>query len=107
MKRRPLGRTGLQCSEIGLGTWAFGSPVYGAVTPREAIEVIRAAIDAGINLFDTAPLYGSAVEDGIAECVLGEALGPQRDGVLVSTKFGRTSTNPFPPRFDARELRAS
>lgn len=107
MKRRLLGKTGLQCSEIGLGTWAFGSPVYGAVASGEAGRVIREAIEAGVNLFDTAPLYGSASEDGVAERVLGATLGSHRDEVIISTKFGRTSTRPFPPRFNATELRVS
>jgi aryl-alcohol dehydrogenase-like predicted oxidoreductase len=107
MKQRPLGQTGLSISEIGLGTWAFGSPVYGATTIKESNRVIRGAVDRGITLFDTAPLYGSQTEDGVAESVLGEALGAQRDRVIISTKFGRTSTRPFPPRFNAREVRAS
>ena len=90
MKYRPLGRTGLSVSEVSLGTWAFGSPsIYGAVDTTAAHRAIRGALDAGITFFDTAPLYGTKEEDGIAEKVLGAALGADRDRVLIATKFGR------------------
>lgn len=92
MKYRILGRTGLRVSEVGLGTWAFGSPVYGSVGESDATRAIRGALDAGINFFDTAPLYGTPQEDGIAERVLGAALGADRDRVTIATKFGRYPT---------------
>lgn len=92
MKYRSLGRTGIQVSEVSLGTWAFGSPVYGSVGASDASRAIRGALDAGINFFDTAPLYGSPDEDGIAEKVLGQALGADRDRVSIATKFGRYPT---------------
>ncbi len=106
MKQRPLGRTGLSVSEVSLGTWAFGSPsIYGAVDAAEAQRAIRGALDAGITFFDTAPLYGTKEEDGIAERVLGAALGADRDRVVVATKFGRyhsrVHTNEF---FDAASV---
>lgn len=89
MKYRSLGRTGLQVSEVSLGTWAFGAPVYGSVGAGDAHKAIRGALDAGITFFDTAPLYGTKDEDGIAEKVLGQALGADRDRVSIATKFGR------------------
>ncbi|MFI5356623.1 MAG: aldo/keto reductase [Opitutales bacterium] len=92
MNTRTLGRTGIKVSEVSLGTWAFGSPVYGSVGADDARRAIRGALDAGINFFDTAPLYGSKDEDGIAEKVLGQALGADRDRVSISTKFGRYPT---------------
>jgi aryl-alcohol dehydrogenase-like predicted oxidoreductase len=92
MKYRSLGRTGMKVSEIGLGTWAFGSPVYGSVGAVDAQRAIRGALNSGITFFDTAPLYGSKEEDGIAEKVLGQALGADRDKVSISTKFGRYPT---------------
>lgn len=92
MNYRTLGRTGLRVSEVSLGTWAFGSPIYGAVGNDEARRAIRGALDAGINFFDTAPLYGTDKEDGIAEKVLGAALGAERDRVCIATKFGRYPT---------------
>jgi aryl-alcohol dehydrogenase-like predicted oxidoreductase len=90
MNYRPLGRTGLNVSEVSLGTWAFGSPsIYGAVDSGDANRAIRGALDAGINFFDTAPLYGTKEADGIAERVLGQALGADREKVTIATKFGR------------------
>ena len=89
MNTRTLGRTGLEVSEIGLGTWAFNSRIYGEVDNREAIRSIRTALDLGINFFDTAPLYGVGREDGVAERVLGQGLGADRDRAIISTKFGR------------------
>lgn len=107
MNYRTLGRTGLRCSEVGLGTWAFASQIYGDVSERDARETIRAALDLGVNLFDTAPLYGSAERDGIAEVILGRALGADRERVLISTKFGRYATEGAAPHFHARRARAS
>lgn len=92
MKYRMLGRTGIEVSEVGLGTWSFASRAYGDVDRGEAEGVVGRALDGGINLFDTAPLYGSPQEDGISERILGAALGDSRDQVLISTKFGRASS---------------
>lgn len=92
MKYRSLGRTQLECSAIGLGTWAFNSAVYGDVDERSALDTIAAGLDVGINFFDTAPLYGSKERDGIAEEILGKGLRGVRDRVVVSSKFGRKPT---------------
>lgn len=92
LARRKLGRSGLECSAVSLGTWAFNSVVYGPVGDADARETVRRALDEGITLFDTAPLYGTRERDGIAEEVLGRALGGDREGVLLSTKFGRRAT---------------
>ncbi len=89
MKYRKLGRTGLEVSEISLGTWAFGNNVYGGVAEKDGINTIHAGIDLGINLFDTAPQYGTDKQDGVAEIVLGKALKGKRDKVHISSKFGR------------------
>lgn len=107
MNYRKLGRTGLDVSEIGLGTWALGSRVYGEVEDDAPEKLIGSALEQGINFFDTAPLYGTEEEDGVAESVLGTALGKRRDDVLISSKFGRTATNVMPGRFTAAEARAS
>jgi len=92
MKYRKLGRTGLEISEIGLGTWAFGNNVYGGVDEKTGINTIHAGIDLGVNIFDTAPQYGTPHQDGVAEIVLGKALKGKRDKACVSTKFGRNPT---------------
>ncbi len=106
MKTRKLGRSGLRVSEIGLGTWSFASRAYGDVDRTDAYAVVRAALDGGITLFDTAPLYGSPQEDGISERILGDALGKGRESVLISSKFGRGASLKG-TAFDARGVKAS
>lgn len=102
MNYRRLGRTGLECSEIGLGTWAFASQIYGKVDRGDALETVSRALDEGINFFDTAPLYGDSERNGISEEVLGRALGDRRHSVVISTKFGRYSTDGAAPNFHAQ-----
>ena len=92
MQYRKLGRTGLEVSEISLGTWAFGNEVYGGVDEKDGIKTIHEGIDLGVNLFDTAPQYGTPQQDGVAEIVLGKALVGKRDKAIISTKFGRNPT---------------
>jgi aryl-alcohol dehydrogenase-like predicted oxidoreductase len=107
MKYNTLGRTGLECSAVGLGTWAFASEIYGKVQEKTAKRTIRAALEQGINFFDTAPLYGNDERDGISEEILGRALGNDRDQVLISTKFGRYSTEHAAAHFHAKRARES
>lgn len=107
MKYRSLGRTGLRCSEIGLGTWAFAAQIYGEVSEREALNTIAAALDSGINFFDTAPLYGTRTRDGVAEEILGKGLGANREKVIISSKFGRNSSEGNTPNFHAQRARTS
>ncbi len=73
-------------SRVALGTWAIGGWMWGGSDPTDAIRTIHAAIDHGVNLIDTAPVYGL----GRAEEIVGEALATsaQRDRVLVATKCG-------------------
>lgn len=84
MKTRILGKSGLEVSAIGLGCMglSFG---YGPATDRQdAIKLIRAAFERGVTFFDTAEAYGP----GLNEEVLGEALEPFRNDVVIATKFG-------------------
>lgn len=82
MKHRHLG--GLSVSEIGFGTMSFAS-TYGTAPDRaEAIRVIRGAHDLGVTLFDTAEAYGPWTNEEL----VGEALRPIRDQVVIATKFG-------------------
>ena len=84
MQKRILGRSGLEVSALGLGCMglSFG---YGPATDRnEAIKLIRAAHERGVAFFDTAEAYGP----GVNEEVVGEALAPVRDQVVIATKFG-------------------
>ena len=83
MKTRILGR-GLEVSALGLGCMGM-TGVYGAPVDRHAmIELLRAAVDRGVTLFDTAEAYGPLKNEGL----LGEALAPVRDRVVIATKFG-------------------
>jgi aryl-alcohol dehydrogenase-like predicted oxidoreductase len=84
MQKRKLGQSGLKVSELGLGCMglSFG---YGPATDRtEAVALIRAAYERGVTFFDTAEAYGP----GTNEEVVGEALAPFRDDVVIATKFG-------------------
>lgn len=86
MKYRPLGNSGLQASVVGMGTWVTGGgPTWGDdADDQESIRAIHAAIDLGVNLIDTAPMYGV----GRSETVVGKAIRDRRDKVLVATKCG-------------------
>ncbi|MGW6741561.1 aldo/keto reductase [Streptomyces sp. NPDC055025] len=83
MPRRRLGRE-LDCSAVGLGCMGM-SEFYGVADRTEAIRTVRAAVDAGVTLFDTADVYGPFTN----EQLLGEALRGRRDQVLISTKAGQ------------------
>lgn len=107
MKYRKLGDTGSEVSEVALGTWAFGSGVYGQVQRDQAVAAVDAAVDAGVTLFDTAPLYGCDGVDGVAETLLGEALRGKRDKVLISTKVGRKHSLAEATCFDREGVVAS
>ena len=82
MTYRPLGSSGLMVSTVGIGCNAFSRRVDLDGTRA----IVRAALDAGITLFDTADIYG--IEPGASEAMLGEALGADRQDVIVATKFG-------------------
>jgi aryl-alcohol dehydrogenase-like predicted oxidoreductase len=82
MRYRTLGRTGIKVSPYGLGTLMFATSV-GNKDPQDSIRVIHKALDAGINLLDSADAYGDSEE------VVGRALKGRRDNVVLATKFGR------------------
>lgn len=84
MRTKQLGKSDLQVSVVALGTWPMGGTTYGHVDDSESIATIQAALDAGINLIDTAPAYG----DGRAETVVGKAIKGRRDQVIIATKVG-------------------
>ena len=75
---------GLRASAVGLGTWAIGGWMWGGTDDAVAEDAIRAGLDAGITLIDTAPAYGL----GHAEVVVGRALKGRRDQVVIATKCG-------------------
>ncbi len=84
MQTRKLGNNGLEVSALGFGCMGI-SQAYGTPLPKaEGIKLIRAAVDRGVTLFDTAEVYGPFTN----EEVVGEALAPVRDRVVIATKFG-------------------
>ncbi len=98
MLTRRLGKSGIEVSALGMGCWAIGGPWtwhnpgedpwaagWGKIDDQESIRAIHAALDLGVNLFDTAANYGA----GHSERVLGEALKGRRDQAVIATKFGR------------------
>ena len=84
MRHRILGKSGIEASVVGLGTWAIGGWMWGGTTEKESIRAIHAGLDAGINLIDTAPVYGF----GVSEEIVGKAIAGRRDQVVVATKCG-------------------
>ncbi|NPD88700.1 MAG: aldo/keto reductase [Asgard group archaeon] len=92
MKKRKIGRINKEVSAIGMGCFAIGGPfyrstggvlAYGQVDDEESIKAIHKAIDMGVNVFDTADIYGV----GRSEKVLGKALKDYRDDIVIATKF--------------------
>jgi aryl-alcohol dehydrogenase-like predicted oxidoreductase len=84
MQKRTLGNSGLEVSAIGLGCMGISSGLGPAVDRQQGIAVIRAAVERGVTFFDTAEIYGPFVNEEL----VGEALAPYRDQVVIATKFG-------------------
>lgn len=92
--RRVLGRSGIEVSALGMGTWQIGGPMtagaqqmgWGPVDDAESTRALRRAAEVGITFFDTADTYGA----GHAERILGRALASQRDTLVWATKWGKT-----------------
>ncbi|HZZ92400.1 MAG TPA: aldo/keto reductase [Usitatibacter sp.] len=85
MERIVLGESGVTASRIGLGTWAIGGWMWGGSDEAESIATIRSAVERGITLIDTAPVYGF----GHSEEIVGKALaGGLREKVIIATKAG-------------------
>lgn len=82
MENTTLNGSNIQTSRIGLGTWGIGGWMWGGTDEQEAIRTIHHAIDLGITLIDTAPVYGF----GTSESIVGKALAkrPKRNIVFVS-----------------------
>lgn len=94
MSTRPLGRSGIEVSALGMGCWAISGPWAegrtplggGAVDDEESVRAVRRALDLGVTLFDTADTYGA----GHGERILGRALAGRRDEAVIATKWGYT-----------------
>ena len=84
MKKRLLGKSGLKASALGFGCMGLSS-AYGPPTPRpDGVKIIRTAFEQGVTLFDTAEAYGPFANEEL----VGEAVAPFRDQVVIATKFG-------------------
>jgi aryl-alcohol dehydrogenase-like predicted oxidoreductase len=77
-------KTQLKVSRVALGTWAMGGWMWGGTDQRESVATIHAALDQGINLVDTAPVYGF----GVSEEIVGAALEGRRSQAVIATKTG-------------------
>src|SRR5712671_1212139 len=84
MKKRKLGKSNLEVSAIGLGCMGMSYGYGPAGDKQEMISVIRAAVERGITFFDTAEVYGPYTNEEL----VGEALAPFREQVVIATKFG-------------------
>src|SRR5580700_2401984 len=84
MKKRKLGKSNLEVSSIGLGCMGLSFGLGPAVDKKEGIALIRAAVERGVTFFDTAEVYGPFTNEEL----VGEALAPHRDQVVIATKFG-------------------
>lgn len=91
MHTRTLGNSGIEVSPVGLGCMGFSHASGAPTEPAQAVEAIREAVDMGYTFFDTAECYTGVNEDGSEsnnEELVGEALRPLRDRVVIATKFG-------------------
>jgi aryl-alcohol dehydrogenase-like predicted oxidoreductase len=87
MQHRAFNGSGVQVSEVGLGTWQIGGS-WGDVGEEEALAILRTAVDSGVNFFDTADVYG----DGRSESLIGKFLKESSADVFIATKLGRSGT---------------
>jgi len=84
LKRRTLGKSGIEITEIGLGLWAAGGSDWGPTDDREVLSAIDTALDLGVTFFDTSDVYGN----GHSEELLGGSMQGRRDRFVVATKIG-------------------
>jgi aryl-alcohol dehydrogenase-like predicted oxidoreductase len=84
IEKRELGKSGKHVTKMGLGLWAAGGDAWGPTDDQEVLDAIDAALDLGVNFFDTSDVYGS----GHSEELLGRAMKGRRDRFIVATKIG-------------------
>ncbi len=101
MNYRTLGKTELQISEVSFGTWAIGGS-WGSVDEKTARDGLSRAIDAGVNFFDTADVYG----DGRAERLLAQATKGREREIYIATKFCRQGDIHSPETYSERQVRS-
>src|SRR6202050_1362182 len=98
MRKRLLGTSGLEVSALGFGCMGISFGLGPAVSREEGVAIIRAAVDGGVTLFDSAEAYGPFTNEEL----VGEALRPIRDQVVVATKFGFKVENGKQAGLDSR-----
>lgn len=101
MNYRTLGRTGWNISEISFGAWAIGG-AWGRVDDRESLAALHAALDGGVNFFDTADVYG----DGHSERLLAKLKKERKEKFYVATKAGRRLAVQTPEGYNRKNLTA-
>ena len=101
MKYRELGRTGWKVSEISFGAWAIGG-AWGNVNDEESIAALHAALDGGVNFFDTADVYG----DGRSERLLAKLKKERKEKFYIATKAGRRLPAQTPEGYNRKNLTA-
>jgi aryl-alcohol dehydrogenase-like predicted oxidoreductase len=98
MQKRKLGKSGLEVSAIGFGCMGLNYHRGPAPDRREAIALVRAAVERGVTFFDTAEVYGPFTNEDL----VGEALEPFRKDVVIATKFGHDFSQTRPSGLDSR-----
>lgn len=98
MEKRKLGKSNLQVSAIGLGCMGLSFGLGPAVDKKQGVSLVRAAVDRGVTFFDTAEVYGPFTNEEL----VGEALSPFRDSVVIATKFGFKIENGKQAGLDSR-----
>jgi aryl-alcohol dehydrogenase-like predicted oxidoreductase len=101
MNYRTLGRTGWKISEISFGAWAIGGS-WGDVSDKESLAALHAALDGGVNFFDTADVYG----DGRSERLLAKLRKERKEKFYIATKAGRRLLKQTPEGYDRKNLTA-
>jgi|SRR5665213_1340744 len=101
MNYRTLGRTGWKISEISFGAWAIGG-AWGKVSDQESLAALHAALDGGVNFFDTADVYG----DGRSERLLAKLKKERRENFYIATKAGRRPPVQTPEAYNRKNLAA-
>jgi len=99
MKYRELGRTGWKVSEISFGAWAIGG-AWGDVDDKESLAALHAALDGGVNFFDTADVYG----DGRSERLMAKLRKERKEKFYIATKAGRRLPKQTPEGYNRENL---
>jgi aryl-alcohol dehydrogenase-like predicted oxidoreductase len=101
MKHRELGRTGWKVSEVSFGAWAIGGS-WGSVEDKDSLAALHAALDGGVNFFDTADVYG----DGRSERLLAKLRKERKENFYIASKAGRRLPKQTPEGYNRTNLTA-